>query len=239
MQRIRVSQNIKDKVVIGIQTRMSSRRLPGKALMPILNTTILGATIQRCIASTLKTYILTSLNEEDNLIVKESKNYGISGVIRGSLDNVLERYQMLAEQTGAEYIIRVTADNPFTDTLGIINLANSIIEKKYLYLIHREKELPIGYHSELFNSTELYRSYNNNKLAEEHVTYSIKKNVDISFAKSLNYHLNKKILQNLKCSIDEREDYCKAIRLIGLIKGNIFFEDMDLTNKLIKISNKI
>ena len=64
MQRIRVSQNIKDKVVIGIQTRMSSRRLPGKALMPILNTTILGATIQRCIASTLKTYILTSLNEE-------------------------------------------------------------------------------------------------------------------------------------------------------------------------------
>lgn len=239
MESTRLIKNIKDKVVIGIQARMSSKRLPGKALMPISETTILGATIQRCIASKLKTYILTSWNDEDNLIVKESKNYNISGILRGSLNNVLSRYQMLAEQTGAEYIIRVTADNPFTDTLGVINLANSIIKKNYLYVTHRKKELPIGYHSELFNSGELYKSYNNNELAEEHVTYSIKRNVENSFAKCLTYTFNEKDLENLKCSIDEKEDYFKAIKLTELINSSFSFGDIDLTYKLLKNSYKM
>ena len=227
------SREIEDSVVIGIQARISSQRLPRKALMPIKDTTILGATISRCLASGLKTYVLTSNQVEDDLIENESKKYKVSGVLRGSLVNVLSRYQNLEKETQAKYIIRVTADNPFTDTLGIINLANQTLKNNYLYLRNLEEDLPIGYHSELFNSKELYKPYNNNDLAKEHVTYSIKKNVKISYAESLNYGFNEINLKKLECSIDTKIDYIKAINLIKNINSKQCFESLNLTKKLI------
>ena len=233
-----LSSEIKNSVVIGIQARISSQRLPRKALMPIKETTILGATISRCLASDLRTYVLTSNQVEDDLIENESKKYKVSGVLRGSLANVLSRYKNLEKQTKAKYIIRVTADNPFTDTLGIINLANQTLNNNYLYLRNLEEDLPIGYHSELFNSKELYKPYNNNDLAKEHVTYSIKKNVKISYAESLNYGFNKINLKALECSIDNMSDYLKAINLIKNINSNQCFESLNLTkNILLNIDN--
>ena len=46
--------------IIGIQCRLSSKRLPKKALLPLGEITILGAVISRCIATDIDTYILTS-----------------------------------------------------------------------------------------------------------------------------------------------------------------------------------
>ena len=127
--------------ICAIQARMGSNRLPGKSLFKLGNETI----IERCyIAASYvdlfsSVVVLTSNESKDDELCNylETKNINYK---RGSLNNVLSRYQMLAEQTGAAYIIRVTADNPFTDTLGIINLANSILKKNYLYLTHRDKD---------------------------------------------------------------------------------------------------
>ena len=240
MKNFSLLNNVRDNVVIGIQARMSSKRLPGKSLMPLSDTTILGATIKRCIASRLKTYVLTSKEKDDDRIENESRKFGVSDVLRGSLKNVLSRFQMLVDRTNAEYIIRVTADNPFTDSLGIINLANSTKDNKFQYLIHCENELPIGYHCELFHSSELFRNFNNNDLAREHVTYSIKRNVNISYAKSLNYEVSKKCFEYLNCTIDEKKDYLKAIELTSKLDINESFDSLNLTKTLMrKITNKI
>ena len=145
---------------------------------------------------------------------------------------------MLSDETNAEYIIRVTADNPFTDTLGIINLANSTKNNKYQYLIHHENELPIGYHSELFRSSELFKDFNNNDLAREHVTYSIKRNVKISYAKCLDYSFRKEYLEHLSCTVDEKKDYLKAIKLISLADINESFDSLNLTKNLLSKINK-
>mgnify|MGYP003351169606 CR=1 FL=1 len=84
------------KNIIGIQCRYSSSRLPGKALLPLGEITILGAVILRCLSSNLDTYILTSNEKSDDVIEKHANLYPIKGVIRGSLKNVQERYRNLA-----------------------------------------------------------------------------------------------------------------------------------------------
>ena len=38
-----------------------------------------------------------------------------SGIIRGSHEDVLQRYVKLQKETDADILVRVTADNPFTD----------------------------------------------------------------------------------------------------------------------------
>ena len=56
------------KSVIGIQCRFSSRRLPGKALLPLGEISVLGATIMRCLATNIDTYVLTSFEKSDDVI---------------------------------------------------------------------------------------------------------------------------------------------------------------------------
>jgi len=101
--------------VIGIQCRISSSRLPCKALLEIADTTIIGMCIQRARISGYPVFLLTSNHNEDDLIAESALRHGASGIIRGSLDNVLSRYVTLAEMTSYDYIVRVTADNPLTE----------------------------------------------------------------------------------------------------------------------------
>ena len=85
------------KVIVAIQCRLSSKRLPCKALLKLSNTTVLGMTARKSIAFEYPTFILTSTEKEDDLINRESELLGVSGVIRGSLNNVLSRYILLTE----------------------------------------------------------------------------------------------------------------------------------------------
>ena len=93
--------------IIGIQCRLSSTRLPGKALLPLGEISILGAVISRCLATDIDTYILTSEDSSDDLIVKHSNLYPIKGIIRGPLENVQERYRILANETVQKILLEL------------------------------------------------------------------------------------------------------------------------------------
>ena len=52
--------NKKNKIVIGIQCRISSSRLPGKSLLKLEETTVLGMCLTRAVLSGYPVYLLTS-----------------------------------------------------------------------------------------------------------------------------------------------------------------------------------
>ena len=78
------------KVVIVVQARMSSTRLPGKVLLPILGESLLQRMVERLqmIRHEATIVIATSDHEQDNIIETEANLIGVP-CFRGSLDNCL------------------------------------------------------------------------------------------------------------------------------------------------------
>lgn len=220
------------KAVIGIQCRFSSSRLPGKALMPLGETTLLGAVILRCLSTNLDTYVLTSTEKSDDKIKSYSEGFPIKGVLRGPLNNVQQRYRSLALKTGSKFIIRVTADNPFTDSNGILKLLEFSSTNNIQYARYSNNELPIGFHSECFMSDELFKIENQNSPSDEHVTYTMRKNSNYSSISGLGYNLSEKTLDLLHCTVDNLDDYKKALHLQRKISMSDF-SSLNLIHKLI------
>jgi len=105
--------NDRPRVVAVIQARMGSSRLPGKTMMDLCGTPLIGRLISQLSNSkTLDSIVIaTSDKNEDKVIVEYCKNIGVDFVC-GSHDDVLSRYVLAAERTNAEVIVRLTGDCP-------------------------------------------------------------------------------------------------------------------------------
>ena len=104
------------RVVAIIQCRMSSTRLPGKALLDLYGKSLLARVIERtCAAQTIdEVWVATSTEIADDIIALTAGGLGAT-VFRGPLDDVLARYQGAARASQADVIVRVTSDNPLTE----------------------------------------------------------------------------------------------------------------------------
>src|ERR1700704_2123585 len=96
---------------------MSSRRLPGKVLRPILGQPMLGLQLDRIARAKLTGPVVgaTSVLPEDNLVADFCRSRGFA-CFRGALEDVLGRFVGAVETFGpADLIVRLTADCPLTD----------------------------------------------------------------------------------------------------------------------------
>jgi spore coat polysaccharide biosynthesis protein SpsF len=100
-----------------LQARMSSTRLPGKVMRPVLGEPMIARQIERLRrAERLSGVVIaTSTNAEDDVIAAEAARLGV-GVHRGSLDDVLGRFVgALAAHGAPKAFVRLTADCPLAD----------------------------------------------------------------------------------------------------------------------------
>lgn len=100
-----------------LQARMSSRRLPGKVLMPILGRPMMGRQLDRLRRSRLidKLVVATSADPSDDVVADYVAGEGCV-CYRGSLDDVLGRFAGAMEISGpADHVVRLTADCPLAD----------------------------------------------------------------------------------------------------------------------------
>jgi spore coat polysaccharide biosynthesis protein SpsF len=104
------------KILAILQARMSSRRLPGKVLMPILGEPMLARQIERLRRATTidRLIVATSTDSSDDPIAALCARLGID-CARGSLDNVLDRFCKAAERYMPEQVVRLTGDCPLAD----------------------------------------------------------------------------------------------------------------------------
>ena len=100
-----------------LQARMSSTRLPGKVMRPMLGQPMMGRQIERLARSRMldRLVVATSDDPGDDVVADYAASLGC-GVHRGPLHDVLERYRGAAEAFGAaDNVVRVTADCPLAD----------------------------------------------------------------------------------------------------------------------------
>jgi spore coat polysaccharide biosynthesis protein SpsF len=100
-----------------LQARMSSTRLPGKVMKPLLGEPMIGRQIERVARSRRidRLAVATSVEPGDDPLAAYCEALGV-GVFRGPLDDVLSRFMGAAEAFGpADHIVRLTADCPLAD----------------------------------------------------------------------------------------------------------------------------
>jgi spore coat polysaccharide biosynthesis protein SpsF (cytidylyltransferase family) len=134
---------MKPRTVAIIQARMGSTRLFGKVMMNFAGRPLLAYLTDRISrARTLDAIVVaTTTNSRDNVIIEECERRGIPN-FRGSEFDVLGRYVSAARACAADVIVRVTADNPFTDPDSIDRVVDTIVSEGVDYAI--ETNLPIG-----------------------------------------------------------------------------------------------
>ena len=106
----------RERLVAVVQARTSSRRLPGKVLADIGGYSVLELLARRLMrASELDgVLVATSTDPSDDPIEAEAERLGVR-LVRGSLTDVLSRYVLACDATGADAVVRITGDCPFTD----------------------------------------------------------------------------------------------------------------------------
>ena len=108
------------KTVALIQARMGSSRLPGKVLMDIAGRTAL----ERCVAAANASRMIdairvaTSTLAQDDPIADWCADNAVA-CSRGSEDDVLARMYQAARDSGAQALVRLTADCPLLDPVVI------------------------------------------------------------------------------------------------------------------------
>src|SRR6185312_2563921 len=104
------------KTVAIIQARMGSIRLPGKVLADLAGKPVLAWVVRaaRAASGVDDVWVATSTAAGDDIVAAWCKANGVS-VHRGSENDVLDRYVGAARASGAQVVVRITADCPFLD----------------------------------------------------------------------------------------------------------------------------
>jgi spore coat polysaccharide biosynthesis protein SpsF len=104
-------------VLVVVQCRFNSRRLPGKVLYPIAGIPLLVFLLKRLQTglpqADYQIVLATSTDQSDDILAIWAAEQGVH-IFRGSEQDVLNRYRACWEQYPAEIVVRVTADNPLT-----------------------------------------------------------------------------------------------------------------------------
>lgn len=164
------------RTVAIVQARMGSKRLFGKVMMNVAGRPLLGYLVERISKASKLSGVLvaTSMNERDNIIIEECERRGIPN-FRGSESDVLGRYVSAARACEAEIVVRVTADNPFTDPESIDRVVDAMASGAD-YAI--ETNLPVGVTGEAvtWNGLTYMDSVATTPEFREHVTLYAKQN---------------------------------------------------------------
>ena len=103
-------------MIIIIQARFSSKRLPGKVLKKCCGKPLLKWTIERIssIKKPPKIVVATSNNDSDDNIYRFCKENNIK-CFRGSLNNVIKRMIDACEEYKSSHFVRICGDSPIID----------------------------------------------------------------------------------------------------------------------------
>ena len=142
-------------VVIVLQARMASDRLPGKALESLGPRTVLSHCLTRLLQSEPGAVVLATTNGgEDDVLEFEAAQCGVAAY-RGSADDVLSRFAGVAAWTGADYVVRAQGNYPAVDSGFAGRLLTALRAAGADYAV--EDGLPHGCEVEVMTAAALRR----------------------------------------------------------------------------------
>lgn len=168
---------MKPRVVLIIQARMGSDRLPGKSMMDLAGAPLVGRILERVKRCTrLDDIVLAVPDTDENRVLSSlGASYGVK-VFAGAENDLVERYYQAALWAGAEVIGRLPADNATPEPSEIDRIVDFHLSRhgrgfsSNLSTIG-DSEYPDGIGAEMFDFSllEEARARNSDPRQREHV----------------------------------------------------------------------
>jgi spore coat polysaccharide biosynthesis protein SpsF len=224
-----------EKILIIVQARSTSSRLPNKVLLSILGETLLQRMVERLmqVQHPVQIIIATSQEATDDIIQTEAEYIGIP-CFRGSLDNLLDRHYQAALRHGADIVLKIPSDCPLIDP--------RIVDKGLDYFLkHREDfdyvsnlhpaTYPDGNDVEIMTMECLSKAWHDAKrpLELEHTTPYIWENPDEFSIGNFQWETGLDYSMSHRFTIDYREDYLfikKVFEELYTINPNFSLDDV-------------
>lgn len=222
-----------------IQARMSSTRLPGKVLADLQGRAMLAYMVDRVRRATgLDTVaVATSVDPTDDAIGDLCAAEGIT-CIRGSLEDVLERYNHAAALLSADVVVRLTGDCPLVDPAVIDRVLAKFQEGGYDYVANTvppPATFPNGMDVEVFSRAALERAARDARKPSEreHVTFHFWQNpgrfatcrvdlpVDLSaYRLTVDYEQDLRVVRTIVAALAPVERYFTMEAAIAYLDSN-------------------
>lgn len=144
------------KVVCITQARMTSTRLPGKVMLPVLGRSLLAWHLDRLNQARRVDVVAVATVDaaESAPIVAVANDLG-NPVTFGPEDDVLARYEACARTHGADVVVRVTSDCPLIDPVLVDAAIDRFITLGVDYLNLDIGAFPRGFDCEVFTRAAL------------------------------------------------------------------------------------
>lgn len=202
------------RAIICLAVRLSSNRLPRKALVQIGSQTSIEHEIDRLKSTGLEVILCTSTNEQDTPLVDLADKKNIK-YFRGHELNILHRFIGAAKRENADVVVRITGDRPLVSPEYIIKAVEHHIKTNAEYT--HTKGLPDGTISEVMSVSALEKA---NRLAEdpnnsEYMTLYFRR-PDIF--KVEHVPIEENVKRNYRITLDTPED----LELIRKIYDNLY-----------------
>jgi len=191
-----------------IQARCGSTRFPAKVFADINGKPLIWHVVDRLRHAQKidKIIIATTVSPKDDRIEEWCKENGVD-FFRGSEENVLNRYYSASEAFPSDYVVRITADDPFKEPAVIDAVINKLIEEGYDYVTNNlPPSFPEGLDCEAFKKSALDRSEKEAETAfeREHVTQYIYHHPEIFKIGNVS---NPENLSYLRWTVDKDVDF--------------------------------
>lgn len=205
-------------VVMIVQARMGSARLPGKVLLPAAGKPMLAHLLARLerVRNANQIVVATSDSVGDDAIVEFGVAQGVE-VFRGSESDVLSRFWSAAAHYGADAVVRLTADCPLIDPAVIESAITTYLQspEDLLYASNIiERTYPRGMDVEVFSRRLLDLAHReaSSSYDREHVTSLMIRNERNLWSNRA--VMNEQNLSAYRFTLDYRKDYWQLSRLL-------------------------
>jgi len=231
-------EDLQDKLaelnIVGIiQARMSSKRLPGKVLLDIGGEPMLVRVVERTLrASTVDNVIVaTTTSSSDDPVADLCRERGFP-FLRGSLNDVLDRYFQAAQIFEADVIVRVTADCPLIDPGLIDHTVAEFLRSGVDFAANRlpppyTRTYPIGLDVEVCTFQALERAWKEAKerYEREHVMPYF---YDVEGRFQILHVVHEDNLGDIRWTVDTEEDLELVRRVYDLLADEGDFTWLDI-----------
>ena len=198
------------KIVATITARMTSNRLPGKAMLPVLNRPILHYLVERLknVPSIDDIVLATTVNKIDDTLIDFAINEGIS-YFRGSENDVLLRVVEASDSVNADIVVEITGDCPIIDP-QLVEQAILVYKANNVDYVNNAaiRSYPDGMDAQVFPLDILKKSLSmtDNLLDHEHVGLHIRNNPQL-FTRMNLVAPPELDWPELGLTLDEKDDY--------------------------------
>ena len=198
-----------------LQARMSSSRLPGKVLLPILEQPMLALQIERIRRATTLDQIVvaTSDSDADRPVAELCERLGVP-CYRGSLYDVLDRFIGAARPYSPDWIVRLTGDCPLADPEVIDAVVREAVgDGRFDYVTNAlEPTYPDGLDVEVVRYEVLEQAWReaDRQSEREHVTAFVHRRPERF---RIAHVRQERDLSHLRWTVDEPDDYALVVSI--------------------------